>query len=378
MKINRKQKIQDYQEKGRVIMLYGPRRVGKTTLAKKYLEEMQKLGLKTKYDIGDDLTLKRIFERQDRYELLNYAKSYDVIVVDEAQQIPNIGWVAKILIDEFPEKKIILTGSSSFDLAQQTGEPLVGRKFEMMLLPISIKELEESNFEVNRKIENFMVFGMYPEILSQDDNFKKEEKLKELINSYLFKDILALDKIKFPDLLLKIVQALAYQIGQEVSLKKLTKDVDETDHKKIGRYVDLLQKTYVIKKVGAYSNNLRNEIRANSKYYFYDLGLRNAVISNFKTLENREKTEVGLMWENFIFMELYKKSILQRQVYDNFFFWRYGKRMEVDFLIEGLNGKLEAYECKWGKEIPSFKIFLENYPQAKTQVINRENYLELF
>ena len=223
-----------------------------------------------------------------------------------------------------------------------------------------------------------MVFGMYPEILSQDDNFKKEEKLKELINSYLFKDILALDKIKFPDLLLKIVQALAYQIGQEVSLKKLTKDVDETDHKKIGRYVDLLQKTYVIKKVGAYSNNLRNEIRANSKYYFYDLGLRNAVISNFKTLENREKTEVGLMWENFIFMELYKKSILQRQVYDNFFFWRYGKRMEVDFLIEGLNGKLEAYECKWGKEIPSFKIFLENYPQAKTQVINRENYLELF
>ena len=139
MKINRKQKIQDYQEKGRVIMLYGPRRVGKTTLAKKYLEEMQKLGLKTKYDIGDDLTLKRIFERQDRYELLNYAKSYDVIVVDEAQQIPNIGWVAKILIDEFPEKKIILTGSSSFDLAQQTGEPLVGRKFEMMLLPISIK-----------------------------------------------------------------------------------------------------------------------------------------------------------------------------------------------------------------------------------------------
>ncbi len=375
MLFKRIQTIESFQEKGRVVMIYGPRRVGKTTLVKNYLASLPK-SLRIAYETGDDLTMKIFFEKQDRKSILDYAVQYDVIAIDEAQLINNIGIVAKIIIDEYPEKKIILTGSSSFELSQQTGEPLVGRQYIMNLLPLSLKEFDLGNFELNRNLENFLIYGFYPEILLQTDNSLKEEKLKELITSYLFKDILALDKIKYPELLLKVVSALAYQIGSEVSLTKLSKDVGEKDHKIIGRYIDILQKTFVIKKVGAYNNNLRNEIRKNSKYYFYDLGLRNAIVNNYKKLTQRDGKEVGALWENFIFMELFKKSNIQRKVYDNFFFWRNGENKEVDIVQAGLNDELLAFECKWGKEIPSFKFFLENYPKAKSFVVNRENYTD--
>lgn len=377
MQFTRKLKIEDYQERGRVVMLYGPRRVGKTTMVKKYIEEAQKKGLKTKYEIGDDLELQTFFAKQSRVKLLEYIKPFDVLVIDEAQLIKNIGIVAKIMIDEFPEKKIILTGSSSFELSQQTGEPLVGRQFTMLLLPVALAEMNLNNYEKNQNLENFLIYGAYPEIISLDDNFKKETRLKELVASYLFKDILALDKIKSPALLLNLLKALAYQIGREVSLSKLATDLGESDHKKIGRYIDLLQKTFIIKKVTAYSGNLRSEIKRNSKYYFYDLGILNALVLDFKSLETRSRYNIGYLWENFIFMEMYKNSNNQRKVYDNFFFWRGPKDLEVDIVIEGLNGKLEASECKYGEEIPSFRLFLEEYPNAKIQIVNPENYLEL-
>lgn len=373
MLFKRIQTIESYQENGRVVMIYGPRRVGKTTLVKNYLNNLSK-EVRVVYETGDDLTMKTFFEKQDRKSILDYAKQYEVIAIDEAQLINNIGVVAKIIIDEFPEKKIILTGSSSFELSQQTGEPLVGRQYTMNLLPISVKEFGLGKFELNRNLESFLIYGFYPEILIQTDNQLREEKLKELISSYLFKDILALDKIKYPELLLKIVTALAYQIGSEVSTTKLAKDVGESDHKIIGRYLDILQKTFVIKKVGAYSNNLRNEIRKNNKYYFYDLGLRNAIINNYKRLEQRDPKDLGALWENFIFMELFKKSNIERKVYDNFYFWRNLGKNEIDIVMSGLNNELKAYECKWGGEVPSFKQFVENYPSSKTFLVNRENY----
>ncbi len=371
MKFQRIQRVVDFQSNGRVVIIYGPRRVGKTTLVKKYLEENSHL--KTIYELGDDLVLQEKFKRQSRAELLDYARSYDIIVIDEAQNIKNIGIVAKIIIDEFPEKKIVLTGSSSFELSQSVGEPLVGRQFFMNMLPVAWSEFGASNFEKQKQIHNLLIYGSYPEILLEENDLVKEQKLRELISSYLFKDILALDKIKYPSLLLKVVQALAYQVGSEVSVHKLAKDVDEKDSKIIKRYLDILEKTFVIKKVGRISNNLRNQIKKPHKYYFYDLGVRNAVINRFQTLDFREGKEIGALWENFVFMELNKKSNLDKKDYEGFFFWQNKNKLELDIVKKSANDQVFAYECKWKDEGVVFTKFLEEFPTAKCAVINKEN-----
>ncbi len=374
MKIQRKQTIEEYQARGRVVMLYGPRRVGKTTLVKNYLANLPK-ELRCKYDLGDDLELRKLFTRQYRTEILDYAKDYDVIVIDEAQNIPNIDWVAKIIIDEFPDKKIVLTGSSSFELSQQVGEPLVGRQFTMMLLPIAYSEIEGSTYEKKQHLEKFLIYGFYPEIFLEENNLFKKSKLTELISTYLFKDILALDKIKSPELLLDIVKALAYQIGQEVTINKLSKDTGANDPKKVGRYLDILQKTFVIKKINTFSTNPRNEINKPRKYYFYDLGIRNAVVGNFSDLSSRNPVEIGGLWENYIFMELYKKSNLNQYSFEEFMFWRNKKNnKEIDIIKTNSQTEIFAYECKWGKENPVFTDFLKDYPKANCAVVNPENF----
>lgn len=373
MNFSRKQGIQTYQESGRVVMLYGPRRIGKTTLLKKYLESLP-ANISKKYDTGDDIELQGLFNDQIRTKILDYAKPYDVIAIDEAQNIKHIGIGVKMIIDEFPDKKVILTGSSSFELAQQTGEPLVGRQYVAMLLPIAWSEFEGSSYEKKQKLEQLLTYGSYPEILAASDVLQKQYKLQELVSSYLLKDILVLDKIKSPQLLLNILKALAHQIGNEVSLTNLAKDVGESDHKKIARYIDVLEKTFVIKKIKAFSNNPRNEIAKKSKYYFYDLGVRNALIGSFQEFSKKSGMEIGMLFENFIMMELYKKSNLERKVFDEFFFWRNKQNKEVDIIKKTINERLYAYECKWGEQKVNFSIFKESYPEAVTTLIHRDNF----
>ncbi|WKZ24943.1 MAG: ATP-binding protein [Patescibacteria group bacterium] len=374
MKFKRKQSIETMLWPKRALVLYGPRRVGKTTLVKQYLANLPK-NVQSRYDIGDDLNLQELLSGQRRAKILTYAEQYDVIVIDEAQQIPKIGMAAKMIVDAFPEKKLILTGSSSFDLAQKIGEPLTGRQFEVKLMPIALNEIDGNNFDKENNLESLLLYGFYPEILAQNNEIKKQQLLQELVSSYLFKDILALDRLKSPSLLLKITKALALQIGNEVSATKLAKDVGETDHKKIIRYLDLLEKSFIIKRVPAFAKNPRNEIRKNVKYFFYDIGLRNALIDRFQKLDNRDSREIGALWENFVCMELYKKAVTKNSYFNGLYFWRNKKGQEVDLVFE-LGDEIEAYECKWSTQPAPFKDFKEAYPQAKTAVISRQNFTD--
>lgn len=373
MNFQRKQKIPDYQEKGRVLMIYGPRRVGKTTLLKEYLSQLP-VGIKAKYDVGDDMALRQLFNAQVRKDILDYAKPYDVIGIDEAQQIASIGIGIKMIIDEFPDKKIILTGSSSFDLSQSVGEPLTGRHYVLQMYPLAWSELAGSEYERKQNLNEILLYGSYPEVLSADDHHKKQQKLKELVSSYLFKDILAFERLKSPGLLLKILQALAWQIGGDVSQSELARLTGEGDHKKIGRYLDLLEKSFVIKKVGAWNTNLRNEIKNPVKYYFYDLGIRNAVIGQFQDISQREGKDIGMLWENFVFIELLKKSVIEEGYFDEFYFWRNVQQKEIDIIKKESDGTLMAYECKWSPRKAFFGDFKKAYPHAETIVISRENF----
>lgn len=350
--------------------MYGPRRVGKTTSLKKYLESQKNLAIFS--SVGDDLKMRELFNSEDRDKILNFAKSYDVIAIDEAQNIAKIGIAVKMIIDEFPEKNIILTGSSSFNLSQGISEPLTGRHFMMTLFPVAQSEIEMSDFELENKVEDFLIFGSYPEVLTTEDREMKKRILNELISSYLFKDILVLDKIKSSELLLDITRCLAFQIGSEVSYGEIAKTV-KADSKTVQRYIDVLEKMFVIKKVRPFSRNLRNEISKKCKFYFYDTGVRNAVINQF--MDIKERDDVGALWENFMFMELYKKNSLDRR-FDNFYFWRTHTGEEIDIIIEA-GGKLYPIECKWRRDkmkIP--KSWIETYKSEPIKIINKDNYLK--
>lgn len=376
MKFNRIQKIEQFQERGRVVMIYGPRRVGKTTMLKTYLEGLP-ANVSKKYDVGDDISLQQLFGSRVRKDILDYAIPYEVLGIDEAQQIPHLGEAVKMIIDEFPDKKIILTGSSSFDLAQSVGEPLVGRHYAMQLYPPAWREIEGSDYEKKQHLEDLLLYGVYPEVILADSVEKKQLKLKELTSSYLFKDILSFERLKSPELLLKILQALAWQIGGEVSLNELARTVGENDHKKIGRYIELLEKSFVIKKVHAHSTNQRKEIKTKVRYFFYDLGVRNAIIGNFQKLSLREPKDIGMLWENFVYIELLKKSELKQKYFDEFYFWRTRGGREVDIVQKTADGGISAYECKWSPKQVVFTEFLAMYPQAKTMVVSRENIADV-
>lgn len=376
MKFNRIQKIEQFQEHGRVVMIYGPRRVGKTTMLKTYLEGLP-ANVSKKYDVGDDISLQQLFGSRVRKDILDYAVLYEVLGIDEAQQIPHLGEAVKMIIDEFPDKKIILTGSSSFDLAQSVGEPLVGRHYAMQLYPPAWGEIEGSDYEKKQHLEDLLLYGVYPEVILADSVEKKQLKLKELTSSYLFKDILSFERLKSPELLLKILQALAWQIGGEVSLNELARTVGENDHKKIGRYIELLEKSFVIKKVHAHSTNQRKEIKTKVRYFFYDLGVRNAIIGNFQKLSLREPKDIGMLWENFVYIELLKKSELEQKYFDEFYFWRTRDGREIDIVQKTADGGISAYECKWSPKQVVFTEFLTMYPQAKTMVVSRENIADI-
>lgn len=354
----------------KVLVIYGPRRSGKTTILKNFLAETK---LKYRLDSGDNIQLQQILGSQDFSQIKNYASGYELIAIDEAQNIPNIGMGLKIIVDEIPGIKVIATGSSSFDLANKIGEPLTGRKRTIFLYPLSQMELslDLNRFDLNQKLEEFLIFGSYPEIALIQDRNKRITALEELVNSYLFKDILALDKIKKSKKLVDLVKLLAFQVGSEVSLNELSTQLS-LNVRTTERYLDLLEKSFVIISLGSLRRNLRNEILGKRKYYFLDNGVRNGIISQFNGLENRD--DVGALWENFIFTEMIK-SASYKERYANRYFWRTYDQKEIDY-IEEREGKLFAYEFKWNDKAKPPKEFLETYLNAEFKTINKENYLD--
>jgi len=355
----------------KALIILGPRQVGKTTLMKDYLA---KISYKYKLISGDDLLIHKPFINQSLKEITAFCEGYELIAIDEAQKIPNIGMAMKLMVDHIPGIRIIATGSSSFELAGQTGEPLTGRKTTMLLYPIAQMELLDhfNAFELKQKLTEFLIYGSYPAVLTEDSFAEKRKLLNEITGSYLFKDILAFERIRNPQLLLDLLRLLAFQIGSEVSVNELSIKLG-IDNKTVKRYLELLEKAFIIFTLRGYSGNLRKEISKKPKYYFYDTGIRNAVIANFNPPETRN--DIGQLWENFLVMErLKKQSYLP--VYANNFFWRSWTNKEVDF-IEEREGKLFGYEFKWSPvQSKPPVLWLDSYPEATYEIINRENYME--
>lgn len=355
---------------GRVLLIYGPRRVGKTTLLQRYL---QNTPLKYKLDTGDNLRTQQILGSQLFDQILPYAEGYELLAIDEAQSIPNIGMALKILVDQRPDLRIIATGSSSFELAGQVGEPLTGRKRTLTLYPMAQAELLDLHnaFELKEKLSDFLIYGAYPEVIMANTKQEKIEVLQEIANSYLVKDILAFDRIRNSNQLLKLLKLLAFQVGSEVSLHELGTKLG-MDHKTVARYIDLLEKAFVIIRLGGFSRNLRNEITKKEKYYFMDNGIRNALIAQFNDLSLRN--DIGQLWENFFFIERLKYRDYYG-VYANRYFWRTYDQQEID-LVEERDGGLIGYECKWsaGKKVKAPKRWREGYPESEFKVVTSENY----
>lgn len=356
--------------KGKVNLLYGPRRVGKTALVEKLISKAEK---RVFIGNGDDVQLRNILSSEDQTKILSSFDTYDYIFIDEAQRIKNIGWGLKILVDNLRNSTIIASGSSSFQLSSQVGSPLTGRSITNKLYPLSVLELKDQfgGMHIYQNLENFMIYGMYPEVLNQLNNQDKTSYLSELRNSYLLKDILELENIRNSDKLIDLLRLLAYQIGNEVSLNELGNSLS-LSKQTVARYIDLLEKVFIIKKIGGYSNNLRKEVSKSSRFYFYDNGVRNAVINNFSPLELRN--DVGMLWENFAIMERLKKQEYHK-LYSNNYYWRTYDQKEVDF-VEEREGKLYGFEFKWNpKKVKIQKEWLKTYPNASFEVVHRDNLL---
>ena len=356
----------------KVLVIYGPRRVGKTTLLNHFLANTP---LKYKVDSGDNIRTQQILSSQDFTKILEYASGYELIALDEAQQIANIGMGLKILIDQVPEICVLATGSSSFDLAGAVGEPLTGRKITVILYPLAQQELLflYNRHELREKLEELLIFGAYPEVITAKNRREKIAILEELVNSYLLKDVLALERIKGSQVLLDLLKLIAFQVGSLVSLNELATQV-RLDVKTVGRYLDIFEKAFVIKKIGGFNRNLRTEIISKAKYYFWDNGIRNAVVSQFNPLDSRD--DIGRLWENFIVTERIKKCAYQ-SIYGSFYFWRTYNGQELDW-VEEREARLFGYEFKWSekRKEKAPREWHKTYVNAEYQIINQDNYLE--
>lgn len=356
---------------GRIIILYGPRRVGKTTLVKDIQKASKK---KSIYLNCEEPDVNQALTSKNSQELKKYLGDNELIIFDEAQTILNIGRTLKLLVDNYPDIQIIATGSSSFDLANKIKEPLTGRKWEFFLYPLSVLELLEtsSKIDINRQVNVLLKYGLYPDIYNADF-IMAESKLDELSYSYLFKDILAFENIKNPELLKKLLQALAYQLGQEVSYTELA-NLLNVDQETIQRYLILLEKAFVIFRLPPLSRNLRKELGKKRKIYFYDLGIRNSIINNFNDMTLRP--DRGGLWENFCILER-KKYLDYNNIKVNQYFWRTYDQKEIDY-IEERNNTFEAFEFKYGqaKKSKNYTDFLNAYQNSKITIINPENWLE--
>lgn len=355
----------------KAVVVYGSRRVGKTTLLKAFLEENKDPFILLN---GDDVETRVALNVQSAAKLKNLIGDKKLVIIDEAQKVENIGLNLKIMVDSIADIKIIATGSSSFDLAKQIGEPLVGRKFTLLLFPLAQSEIgkTEDVLETKANLESRLIYGAYPEIVTEPNTDQKKEKLKEIISSYLYKDILELDGIKNSIKIYRLLQLLAFQIGKEVSLSELGMQLG-MNWNTIDRYLDLLEKSFVIKSLSGFSRNLRKEVSKSVRYYFLDNGIRNGVIGNFNALSSRD--DIGMIWENYLVTERMKKQEYDR-IFCNNYFWRTYDKKEIDW-VEEREGKLFGYEIKWkNKNVKAPKDWLGTYKNAEFKVIDTENYLE--
>jgi predicted AAA+ superfamily ATPase len=357
---------------GKVLVIYGPRRVGKTTLLDKTLAETS---LKYRLESGDNIRVQQILGSLDFETILGFVEGYELLAIDEAQNIPEIGKTLKIIVDQRPDIVVIATGSSSFELAGQVGEPLTGRKRTLTLFPLAQSELlsRHNAFELRERLEDWLVFGTYPEVVEAETRAAKIEVIREIADGYLLKDILAMDRVRNSKTLLDLLRLIAFQVGMEVSFSELAMHLG-VDVKTIRRYLDLLEKAFVLIRLGGYSRNLRKEVVTSSKYYFYDTGLRNAVVAQFNNLDQRD--DVGPLWENFVMIERLKHREYSRFV-ANPYFWRTYDQQELD-LVEEYGGGLHGYEFKWSvrRHPPAPAAWRSAYPEATYRVITPENYLE--
>ena len=359
--------------KGKVLLLIGPRQVGKTTLLKNILTSISS-EKKVQFWNCDESDVRQFLSEANSAKLKSFVGNSDFIVIDEAQRVKDIGLTIKLLHDSFPNVQLAVTGSSSLDLSNSINEPLTGRKFEYNLFPFSTNELvnHTSMLEEMRLLKNRLVYGFYPDVVNNPG--EEKEILTNIVNSYLYKDLFEFQDIRKSSVIEKLVQALALQVGSEVSFNELG-NLLGIDTVTVQRYVDLLEKAYVIFHIRSFSRNVRNELKKSIKIYFYDNGVRNSVISNFSPVELR--SDIGALWENFLISERIKNNAYHNK-HAKYYFWRTTQKQEIDF-IEEVDQNLFAYEFKYNPKKVNSKCpvtFSNNYPNVPFDVITSENYMD--
>lgn len=365
------QRVEERMKPQKVMLVFGPRRVGKTFLLKQIVQSFKGKSLMLNGEDADSIAM------LEPISIANYRhvlEGVDLLAIDEAQHIPDIGKKLKLIVDEVPGIRVIASGSSSFDLKNQAGEPLVGRGTQFVLLPFSQQEIAtvESPIESKRNLEARLIYGSYPEVVMLDTFAEKKEYINDIVESYLLKDILAVDGIKNSAKIRDLLRLVAYQMGDELSCEEVGKQLGISKNT-VERYLDLLQKVFVLYRLGGFSKNLRKEVTKSSKWYYTDNGVRNAVIRNFEPLSLRTDADRGALWENYIITERMKRNQNERLGLE-FHFWRTYDKQEID-LIEIGSGVMNAFEMKSGKKSPAApKAFAEAYPEAQFTVVNMNNY----
>lgn len=361
--------IRERTGKGKAIIVFGARQVGKTTLLRQIADSNETLWLN-----GDEPDVRALFDNASSTRLKAIIGPQQNIVIDEAQRIPNIGISLKLIIDNNPDVQVFATGSSSFDLANVINEPLTGRKYELQMYPLSFGELAAHNglLDEKRMLPQRLVYGSYPDVVNHCG--EEREVLQELANSYLYKDILMFDRVKKSEKIVKLLQAIAFQIGSEVSYNELAQ-LCGLDPKTVDSYIQLLEKAFIIFRLPSFSRNIRNELKFAKKIYFWDCGIRNAVIGNFLQAETR--LDIGALFENYVIAERLKQQSYARSFVKSYF-WRTSAKQEIDYVEED-NGQLTAYEFKWNprKKTSVPPSFARSYPDAEYNTITRENYYEI-
>ncbi len=363
-------KIENRIEPNKAVLIYGARRVGKTVLMRKIVNSYAGHTMMLN---GEDYDTLALLQNRSIANYRHLLEGIDLLAIDEAQNIPQIGAVLKLIVDEVPNIRVLASGSSSFDLSNKTGEPLVGRSSQFFLSPFSQKEIAqtETPLETRQNLESRLIYGSYPEVVMMDNFERKTDYLRDIVGAYLLKDILAFDGLKNSNKMRDLLRLLAFQLGSEVSYDELGKQLGMNKNT-VEKYLDLLQKVFIIYRLGAFSRNLRKEVTKAGKWYFYDNGIRNAIIGAFSPLAIRQ--DVGALWENYIIGER-RKANFNNNLHKEFFFWRTYDKQEID-LIEESPDSLTALEFKWGNKTPSApKPFQEAYPHASFSVVNKENYL---
>lgn len=364
-------KILESLAPNKAVLIFGARRVGKTVMMRQIVDSYSG---RTMMLNGEDFDTLDLLQNRSVANYRHLLNGIDLLAIDEAQNVPQIGSVLKLIVDEVPGISVLASGSSSFDLLNKTGEPLVGRSTQFLLTPFSQREIaqRETVFETRQNFESRLIYGSYPEVVMMDSYERKMDYLRDIVGAYLLKDILVIDGLKNSNKMRNLLRLIAFQLGSEVSYEELGKQLGMSKTT-VEKYLDLLEKVFVIYRLGAYSRNLHKEVTKAGKWYFYDNGVRNAIIGAFSPLSVRQ--DVGALWENYIIGER-RKLNFNNLLHKEFYFWRTYDKQEIDLIEESPDG-MSAFEFKWGNKMPAApKVFSQAYPDAVYHVVNKENYMD--